>query len=57
MYCTYKVRKNKFNIKPGYYRVLLWGVTIYSRLGTMRKRLRLPCNLTTGGVPKSEATN
>ena len=30
--------ENPFNIKPGYYRVLLWVVTIYSRLVTTRNR-------------------
>ena len=36
MYCTYRVQKNPFNGKAGYYRLLLLVVTMHSRLVTKR---------------------
>ena len=45
------VRKNTFIIKPSLYRVLLWVVTIFFRVGTTRKRLRLQY-INTCGVQK-----
>ena len=52
IYYRYKVRKKPFIIKPSYYRVMLWVVPIFSRLGTTRKRLSLQRILNTSGVPK-----
>ena len=52
IYYTYKVRIYLFNIKPGYCRVVLWVVTMFSRLVTTRKMLRWQCILTPIGVHK-----
>ena len=41
-------QEKSFNGKLGYYRILLWVVTMYSRL---------LCILNTSGMPKTEATN
>jgi hypothetical protein len=56
--CTYQLRKNYFNGKPGYYWLLLWVVTMYSRLVTTSYCCkRLLCILLTYCMPKTEATN
>ena len=52
MYYIFKFRKNPFKIKPSYYRVLWWVVTIFFRLNKTWKRLRLQCVLNTSGVQK-----
>ena len=44
MYCTYRVRKNLFHIKPGYYRLLLSVVTINLRL-VMTTKLFCKCTI------------
>ena len=65
--CPYKVRKNHFNEKPGYYRLLLWMVTMYSRIISRciawwtrvmhANAVRLLCILNTFGMLKTEAAN
>ena len=54
MYCTYKVRKNSFNGKLGYYRLLFWVVTMYSRL--VNNKL-LPLEVTMSSYHKCYAKN
>ena len=56
MYCTYKVNKNPFNGKAGYYCALLLVLTMHYRLVTTRDK-RLSCMLTPNGWSKAEATN
>ena len=57
MYCTYKVRQS-LNGKSGYYQLLLWVVTMYSRLVTYSYCCQgLLCILITSGMPKTEAIN
>ena len=54
MYCTYKVRKNFFNGKLAYYRLMFWVVTMYSRL--VNNKL-LPLEVTMSSYHKCYAKN
>ena len=54
MYCTYKVRTNSFNEKLGYYRLLFWVITMYSR--PVNNKL-LPLEVTMSSYHKCYAKN